>query len=467
MSGESSGRPTRHVNVFDEKPPSRARSAVGKMIKENVDTSPKSAKVKADKPTNPEASASRKTVKAKNKATKSDVDREKWKESLPEWLRNDEPKNNKFYHWLWSMHARIFYSRASEDYVIGDDKRRVPKFVDFQQQYWKNYDFTNDTRRLSETKVAVVSASGGMGKTTIASLLAAFRKRATNSPVVVYEGDASDPNLMMWFDLDPQNSLTANQLSAIFDQNPYGTLQYTHFNTWCAVDHESGVMVIHAEEGIFLSANETKRNIAMTKPNVHTFIGDTQPGLFDSNAATYGQIEEADIVIVAGMGTGSKGRNEIRTTLDYKPYNLRDENNMVSSRVIIVVNDVDPRDFNSRTRYQFAERYNALPSQVVLIPHSNYLKGSRNSSKDDKINKIRIRSLDARTRYAVSYLDRKVTELAIVLNTAKAEALGSAQQEMMYHSTETLDQYGFPEEHSELHYPHQGSLHVSAPVGTQ
>lgn len=394
---ESSGRPTVRVPVYDEKPPSKVGAFVrGIGDKQNIE--------KTQKPVKP--------VKLPNQ--KPD-----WRASLPVWVRDAEPTERGFFWLRWYFFARTNFGSSREKNELKGQKVSVPKFEEYYKGCLDNGDFVRLTRQESEATVVVVAAGGGESKTTVMSLAAAQRRRSLDMPVIVYDGDASNPNVMMWFNLSEEGALTANQLSEYLKRTQT-TPHFTDFLKWCAADRESGVQVIHAEEGKLLKAEDTKRIFSNTKPSVHTLFGDTQPGTFESSEATFAQVEVADIVVVAARASGTKGREGVSTTLNYAPYRLRDENGKVDERVLIVLSEVHPADFNIRTRYVLAERYNASPDQIVLIPMSKYLKGNdriKNGDKSaDKINKIRIMALDLRTRFAVSVLDRKISELAIRLN---------------------------------------------------
>lgn len=403
---ESSGRPVQRVSVVDGAKPRHIPKRLMAIFNDQEQAT--------EQATEPTPMTDQKPTDAKSTVVPPAED---WKTNLPDWLKFDMPTSRGYYRIKWTIFSWLFYRNGKNPKL-----KSSPKFFGYVSGFWENHDFVQETRRASEAIVTVGSADGGMGKTTAATLLAAMRKKATERPVLAYDGDASHPNIMMWYDIKDDGALTTNQLAAYLEESGASSPYFTDLNKWCADDPDTHVMVIDGVQGKFLDAAKTSRNIRAIKPSVHTLVTDSQPGLFEDDAATYAQIECADIVLIAGIGSSHKGREAIKVTLDYEPYQLRNQNGRVADHVLIVVNSVEPRDFNTRTRFKLAGRYNATPDQIILIPTCQYLNGMSGISEEneqDKINKVRIQSLDPRTRYAVSYLDRRVSELAIAINSKR------------------------------------------------
>ena len=430
-----SGRPRVDVPLHPGKPPTKAGSLMDRITGEQP-----------PKQETPAKKASQQTVPAP--AAKPD-----WRTVLPSWLRQSEPSDHTSIHWKkWVIYSRLFFGpRLSQNTRDKNDANLfVPKFTDFESSTDENMMYSRQTRQLSEAKVVIVSASGGVGKTTVSTLLGAQRSEATGRNVIIYDGDSSDPNALEWYNLtsvidpgsfpeapedgspdeslddiieavpgetnqadDTFEALTTLRLSELLDEDPEWVPQYSDLVKLVAADDDSNVMIIHAAEGKLLDAATTTRNVQKIKPACHTFIADTQPGTFDGNDATSALVKEADIVIVPGLANKAKGLRAVEKTLNFKPYNLRTVSGRVAGHVLIVISGVKPKDFNARTRARFATRYSAALQQIILIPHSQYLEGEGDF---DTISKIKIDTLDPLTRFGVSYFDRTISKLAIRLN---------------------------------------------------
>lgn len=432
MSATSgSGRPTRHVTMHEGQAPKPTDG----LLKRFLDGS------------DPENEAPKRTTKAAPTPPKaSEPD---WRTKLPAWLRQSEPAERKSMYWhKWNLYSRLNFRGSLEDNEKKGEKISVPVFRDYVEGFRQNTQYSLDTRRHSETKVVVANASGGVSKTTVATLLAAQRSRATGMNVILYDGDSSDPNALEWYVLEdatdrselpdaPDVDVLGESLDDIVDSMTPEVVQggvvkelttvelnrrlvedqwqptYNELLKLTASDADSKVWVIHAERGKRLTAAQTTQNIDALTPHCHTLIADTQPGTEDDEHATSALVAGADILIVPGFADTAKTLNAVSTTLNYAPYNLRTEKGRVAGHVLIVISGVKPRNFNARTRLSFAKRYNAAVQQVILIPHDDYLKGQGDFTTT---NKIDIDALEPRTQYGVSYLDQTVSRLAIRLN---------------------------------------------------
>ena len=390
---QTSGRPTVRINEKPGKPPTIFEKRKDRTANNDI---PKFVKPKRQKPVS-------------NKPTKPE-----WRTFLPLWLRESEPKVKRTLHWIvWYFYSRIVF--ALPWVKMNHETVRVPNFIDFHNGYQENSDYVRTTRQNSSAVVSVAEAGGGVSKTTISTLLGAQRSLSTDMSVIVYDGDTSNPNVFMWYDLDPAGGwLTSESLLCYLNEGWVPT--YNDMTKYCAAEFDSGVFAIHARAGLSINAKSTNLIVNRVRPTCHTLICDTQPGTLGGDEQTSTLVHSADIVIVPGIASGAKELMAITATLDYIPYGLRNNDDKVAPHVIIAISGVKPRGFNLRTRYLFAKRYNANVEQIVLLPYSQYIKGDGNF---DKINKIKISALDMRMRYGVSDLDRTVSELAIQLNNER------------------------------------------------
>jgi len=385
----SSGRPTVRINEKSGKPPSyltRRQERAANPNQEKV-VKPKPHKVASNKPAKPD-----------------------WRLALPVWLQRSEPKSKNSGLWVkWYLYSRMVFALPAVK--KNPETASVPNFIDFQKVTLQNNDYVRNTRSDSSAVICMPAASGGVGKTTISTLLGAQRRISTDLGVIVYDGDTSDPNVFMWYDLNQDEDwLTGESLLARLNLGWVPT--YNELTHSAAIEYDSGVMAIHAKRGAPIDAESTRLILDRLQPCCHSLICDTQPGTAEDEQ-THMIVQTADIVVVPGIASSAKELQSVSATLDYVPFGLRDSEGKVAPHVIIAISNVKRKEFNLRTRYLFAQRYNATLDQIVLLPYSQYIKGNGNF---DKINKIKIDALDARMRYAASDLDRAVTELAIQLN---------------------------------------------------
>ncbi len=386
---ESSGRPTVRIPEHEGKPPNvfqkvRQRSAANE--------------AKQQEPVRP-------TVEVSAKPT--------WRESLPDWLRDSEPaKSEQLLHLKWILYSRLVF--ALKDVKKNSETVWIPNFENYHKGAADNFKFVRETRQATSAVIVVPEASGGVSKTTVSTLLGAERSLSTDMNVIVYDGDTSDPNVFMWYGLNPDEGWLTGQ-SLVSYLNEGWVPSYNDMTRYCAAEFDSGVLAIHAVRGTSIDAESTTLIVDKVRPTCHTLICDTEPGTKE-DVATHALIKSADIVIVPGFASGTKELEGVNSTLDYAPYGLRGLRGAVAEHVIIAISGVKPREFNLRTRHRLARRYGASVHQVILIPFSQYIKGTGNF---DEINKIKMSALDPRTRYGVSNLNRAVSELAGTLNQRK------------------------------------------------
>ena len=393
IMSESSGRPTRRIAELEGKPPSvlARHGSTATAINARLNRPQRTPSAKPQKPD--------------------------WRISLPGWLVESEPETKKSILWLkWYFYARVMF--ASPSIKKSHETVKVPNFIDFRAERLKNFEYVRNTRSSSGAVVTVTEAGGGVSKTTVATLLGAQRSKSCNMNVIVYDGDTSNPNVFMWYGLSTgEDWLTSESLLGYLNRG--WVPSYYDMSQHCASEYDSGVLAIHARAGKSINDQSTKLILERIRPTCHSLICDTQPGTLGQDEQTSALVHSADIVIVPGLAAGAKELLSVTETLGYEPYKLRDNTGKVAKHVIIVISGVQPGEFNLRTRYLFARRYNATIEQIVLLPFSQYIKGDGNF---DKINKIKIDSLDARMQYGVSVLDRTVSDLAIRLNVERQSA---------------------------------------------
>jgi len=388
----SSGRPTQRITEMQGRPPTIAsrRKSRDEKAQDNKEATPRPEKVIINKPPKPP-----------------------WRTLLPQWLRESEPQGKHGLFWIkWFLYARVLF--ALPFVKKRHESVKIPNFIDYEKGSADNSAFSRETRSKSSAIICLPAASGGVGKTTTSTLLGAHRRMSTDMPVIVYDGDTSDPNVFMWYDLDEERGwLTGASLLENLERG--WRPSYNDMSQYAATEYSSGVMAIHAARGKPIDAVSTKLILDRLRPCVHSLICDTEPGT-EEDEQTHMIVQTSDIVVVPGIASGAKELQSVKTTLDYEAFGLRDEEGKVAPHVIIAISGVKREDFNLRTRYKFALRFNATLEQIVLLPYSQYIKGDGNF---DQINKIEISALDARMRYGVSCLDRAVSELAIELNNER------------------------------------------------
>ena len=351
---------------------------------------------------------------------RAETDKAEWHEQLPQWLRESEPEKKFSTQWgHWFTYARTGRYKSSSS---------APSFIDYEKAASANWDFVRSVRQESMTTVCVPSASGGIAKSTTASLLSAYLRQSTDMPVLLYDGDTSDPNLLKFFHLDdPQqlsHTFTGHELVEILKVELLSYEDYVNKNhqRYAAFDEDSGVAIIHAKKDFGLDFESSARIVTKGKKAFHTLIADTQPGTGADRTDTNGLVHASDIIIVPGRADAAKTLDAVSTTLDYDDYGLRDPDRK-GKNVIIAIGSVSPADFNRRVLLRFADRFKIPASRVVLIPNSEYIRSDRSVGDvtEQKVNKIKLSGLDKPTLYGVSELARAVTKMAIRINLEKSQ----------------------------------------------
>ncbi len=367
--------------------------------------------------------------------------RKPWTETLPEWLRKDKPEiglsDAKVFLWMsWWVYSRTgLYKRK---FV------RVPRFVNYEAKIADNKRTMKSHRSESMATGCVISSSGGVGKTTTSAGLSVSLIDATGVNVISYDGDISDPNLLDWFELPYVNDvsqkevITGHKLIERLEKDDWHPT-YEDLIPITAIDSVSNLMLIHAEEGPAISSESSQLLVQRIKPATHTFIADTEPGKNDSRQGTIGLVDASDIVVIAGDAQQPKSFGAIERTINEELFNLRTENGE-APRVIVCIGAVKPKDFNSRTRYEYAERFGVSPDRVVLVPFSNYIRGNQRTKK---MNKFKLSALSAQVRYGYSELARIWSQMAVERNRSISNLTsnpgGSLQQSTQHNADQPME----------------------------
>ncbi len=338
-------------------------------------------------------------------------ERPKWVQELPIWLQDSEKIAAKYgYSRRWWFYARF--------YTLWEKLQRpIPVFINYKKAYQENVQFILSNYAASNATGVTAGAAGGVGKTIIATLLGIILKK-TKHDVIIYDADQSNPGVMMRLHLDDAHRHTIGGAAWAKRLSQGWTPQNQFISQMTAFDAESGVMVIPAEGGILMDEDDTIMVAEEAKKVCHTLIADTEPGASETRFATIGLVNVADVVVTPGLAESSKELEAISKTLNYTPFNLRNDDGKVASHVLIVIDGVPEREYNLKTHYEMADRYGVPPKQIALVPFSQYIKGGGNFRNISKISEA---SLDERMLYGVSELGRAFTVLAMERNDRKKQ----------------------------------------------
>lgn len=392
----TSGNPPTHITVRDGSEETQ-KDEVKNVQTLEVGSAQKAATAKvAQKAEMDAAKAARKAEKA-----------HEWRQTLPQWLRENEPVDHGSFYWnQWFVYAHTLNSKAGA-------KLPVPKLVDYVEGCRQNTAYVRSHNQHSMCRVCVLSAAGGQGKTTTSILLAIADRLGLEMPVLLFDADNSRPNVFNVLQLEKEGAMTGHALAERMRTGWIPT--HDDIARLATFDYDSNVLAIHALNKRVDDAT-SRMILERLKPAVHTIITDARPGNEETDIGVQGIVEASDIVIVSGDGSSSNGIDSIKTTLDWPAFELRSPGKKAGN-VIVAVTKVKPSDVNSRTQYEMAERFGLNAKQVVLFPLSSYIRGS---GKLDQSNKIVLNALDTQMRYSISCLSRIQTEMAIRINRPRS-----------------------------------------------
>ncbi|HTK39638.1 MAG TPA: hypothetical protein VL362_02125 [Patescibacteria group bacterium] len=255
-----------------------------------------------------------------------------------------------------------------------------------------------DNRSKSQKIVVVVTAKGGACKTTTSTWKAAIAASFSRLAVILFDTDSAGGKVLKRFRLNSEDAMTSTEVV-----KRGGNISYEELSRRTPTDPNTGVVMIHSPAGEEFEGDSLGVAVYnMHRASAHTLVVDCGAGFKKVN--TDSVIKVADVIVIpADFGSGDYNCDDIedvKETLDYKPYGLREE----IGRVVIAVSAVKWRHFNTRTQYALARKFRVAPHQVVLIPYGRYFH---------KTGSVNLEKLRAKMLFAWALLNQRSDEAVI------------------------------------------------------
>jgi len=255
---------------------------------------------------------------------------------------------------------------------------------------WRKRKEIRAVRKLTQAIVTVFTIKGGATKTTRSTWSAAILMWIIKLQVNVFDVDSGGGKSAKRFGLERTETLESKgSITQIADKGWMPT--YENMVHDLLGDDSTGVQVFYCKPTKqHPTPEKTALAIRHHKHNCHTLFVDTGPGL--GNSMKEGAAVAGTVLEVVGLAHSSDDMDDIEETLNDEGYGLRDR----IDQVLVVISGVGWNEFNTRTQYAFAERFEVDPDNVVLIPHHGDLKGTHKVA----IPRLGIRSLFAEVHLA-------------------------------------------------------------------
>ncbi len=260
--------------------------------------------------------------------------------------------------------------------------------------------------------------------TTFATLMAAYERITCGHDVLLCDLDSRGGQAYERFGLDRDKTITSDEIAKIASRHEYDWLpQPSMLHALVAQHEDTGVMVTFMPKGTKIHGWNVRRALTALSPTVGSIYVDTTPGFEDPSTA--GAAYAAPLVILPGHIHVEADMVSIQESLDTEKYKIRKDH-----RYLIVIESVRRRDYNLRTVYRLAERFDVDPDCIVLVPYDKWLRDSGYIVFDRDTRQFC--KLRLKTRYALSELMRRRGELALEFNREHPIQTG-----WVYRSTQT------------------------------
>jgi cellulose biosynthesis protein BcsQ len=336
---------------------------------------------------------------SKQKPAKAKVPFEK---KLPVWVVAGKPRQAGLLRGIWWLYAKLHLYKVGwvpmpPEYLFYEvEIRQLSRAIQRRRQF------------ISDSLVTIATKKGGAGKTTVASWLMATLGAATKATVGGFDLEG-EGKLAQRFNIDPQQTLKSDTFVRLAsdDDTQRFSPEYAALMRQMPADEETGVVVVHSDarpNGDF-SGVATQRALMYFSPSVFMTIVDTPPTF--NHHSTRGALGVSQVRVVVGLASQGETLEDIKQTLEHRPYRLGDH----LEQVVVVISGVRRRNLNARTRYQFANRYGVTPEQVVLVPFARYLEKKDHPDENKaKPRFVSLSAIDPRTKYAWYQLADVVTQ---------------------------------------------------------
>lgn len=281
----------------------------------------------------------------------------------------------------------------------------VPRHVGV---YWRrqgeNRKWSYGNRKSTRAIIAVVQGKGGCGKTTITTYDSVEDRASTEELVLVIDADSGGGVIAGdRFELNVKGKFTTESLSERIQRDPRITAEELDRRVmW----HEpTNIGVVPMNTGADLSAEQMSQLVTALAPLAHSVYVDTTPGFKEVN--TPGAVSVANVVMLPATYHVMADRIQLRSTLDHQQYELRSSK---KDSVLIQVSGIRWWQYNLRTVYELASEFEVSPEQIILVPYSRWLKGTKPVTYD-RLTRTLLH-LSPKTRYAKSVAVRRRGEVA-------------------------------------------------------
>lgn len=318
-----------------------------------------------------------------------------YEDRLPEWVEALKPSTRGWRHFVWWLYTRLNLYKVS--WI-----REPRPFASYAAASRELHTAIMAKRQQAHAVVVFLTNRGKVGKTTVATWFAVRLNAITRQSVCLMDTDREGGKAARRFgyigaEVGTTNQLVTETLKRYNDGLESPTYSFMLQRT--ATDPFSGVMLFHAQAGTTIAAGEMSLTIDAIRENVHTLVLDTGVGLQVSTTHTC--VQKANVRVIPANGTSEDDLNDVQTMLSFDGYNLK---NRLSS-IVIVISALPQRDCTVRKQYEFAQRFNVRPWQIVLIPFNRYLADAK---------QVMDVVLDDRMRYAFDQLAHAITNAAVL-----------------------------------------------------
>jgi MinD-like ATPase involved in chromosome partitioning or flagellar assembly len=298
-------------------------------------------------------------------------------DKLPIWVRESKPSKKGLRMAIWWTYCVLRLYKIS--WVP------VPQpFWSYKNQTTFNIDSIRAKRDRIMGIVAVASRKGGTGKTSVSSWMNSMFSLLIDIMSALFDADSGSDAAGGRHGIHPDpNHLTSLQVTKMILNYGWKPTK-EDFTRKVAFDKLSQAYVIPYAIDIEITPEEMATVAHTLKPACDLLFLDTAPGIKEKN--TEGAIEASTVTILTARHNVEDDMRGISLALAHKPYGLR--TSAKSDGVIIVLNAVKWYNFNKRTQYMEAEKFNVRPDQVVLIPFRRYLYNTKQVDLSNVSNKV-------------------------------------------------------------------------------
>lgn len=298
-------------------------------------------------------------------------------DKLEEWVRESKPSKNGPRMVIWWMYCALRLYKIS--WIP------VPKpFWSYASQTATNIERIRAKRDRIMGIVAVASRKGGTGKTTVSSWMNSMFSLLIDITSALFDADSGSDGAGGRHGIHPDpDHLTSLQVEQMILHHGWKPTK-EDFTRKVAFDKLSQAYVIPYAIDMDITPEEMAKVAHTLKPACDLLFLDTAPGIKEKS--TEGAIEASTVTILTARHNAEDDMRCVDLALTHKQYKLR--TSAKSDGVIIVLNAVKWYNFNKRTQYMEAKKFNVRPDQVVLIPFQRYLDSTKQVNISNASSKV-------------------------------------------------------------------------------